>query len=257
MHILCIGDVVGENGCRYLRKILPNLKRVNAVDVCIANGENSAKGNGITPYSADFLLSSGVDAITSGNHVFRRPEIYDYFSDNKPLIRPANYRDTAPGKGYVILDKGFVQIAVINVLGTVYMENLYNPFDTVDELLQNEEISSCKIKLLDFHAEATSEKRAMGYYVDGRITAIFGTHTHVPTADACLLPKGTAYITDLGMTGPTESVLGVEINKVIEKFRTNMPVRFGNPDTECKLEGIILDVDQKTGLAVSIEQIFA
>lgn len=254
MNILAIGDVVGTFGCEFLRKKLPQLKKQKNIDICIVNGENSAQGNGILPQSANHLLDSGADLITTGNHSFRRFEIYDKFDEEGfPLIRPANFHRTAPGKGYYIIDKGFIQIAVINLIGITYLENNENPFECIDKVL--EEVKHCKIKILDFHAEATGEKRAMGFYLDGRISAMFGTHTHVQTADEQILPNGTGYITDLGMTGAVQSVLGVTPKLVIEKMKTNMPVRFENPDGECKMEGCIFEIDNKTGKTLSVERI--
>lgn len=254
MKILAVGDVVGTHGCEFLRKKLPQLKKQNNIDICIVNGENSAQGNGILPQSATHLLDSGADLITTGNHSFRRFEIYNKFDeDGFPLIRPANFHRTAPGKGYYIIDKGFIQIAVINLIGVTYLDNNENPFECIDRIL--EEVKHCKIKILDFHAEATSEKRAMGFYLDGKISAMFGTHTHVQTADEQILPNGTGYITDLGMTGAVHSVLGVTPNLAIEKMKTNMPVRFENPDGECKMEGCIFEIDNKTGKTISVERI--
>ena len=254
MNILAIGDVVGTNGCEFLRKTLPAFKKLKKIDVCIVNGENSAQGNGILPQSANHLLDSGADLITTGNHALRRFEIYDRFDEEDfPLIRPANFYRTAPGKGYYIIDKGFIQIAVINLIGVTYLDNNENPFDCIDRIL--EETKHCRIKILDFHAEATGEKRAMGFYLDGKISAMFGTHTHVLTADEQILPNGTGYITDIGMTGPVHSVLGVTPHLAIEKIRTNLPVRFENPDGACKMEGCIFEIDNKTGKTVSVERV--
>ncbi|NLL16800.1 MAG: TIGR00282 family metallophosphoesterase [Clostridiales bacterium] len=253
MNILAIGDVVGTQGCEFLRHHLPAIKRLKEIDICIANGENSAAGNGITPTSATHLLESGVDFITTGNHAFRRHEVYEYFNSDAPIIRPANYHHLTPGRGYDIIDKGRYSVAVINLAGTVYMEGADNPFDKADELLK--ELQGIKTVIVDFHAEATAEKRAMGFYLDGRVTALFGTHTHVQTSDACILPKGTAYITDLGMTGPVDSVLGVEPALAIEKLRTGMPVRFENPAGRTAMNACIFTIDEKTGKALSVEAI--
>ncbi len=254
MNILVIGDVVGTNGCEFLRKTLPAFKRLNKIDLCIVNGENSAQGNGILPQSAEHLLTSGADVITTGNHALRRFEIYDKFDeDGYPLIRPANFYKTAPGKGYYIIDKGFIKIAVINLIGTVYLDNNNNPFDCIDEILK--EVSDCRIKIVDFHAEATAEKRAMGFYLDGKVSAVFGTHTHVQSNDAGVLPNSTGYITDIGMTGAINSVLGVTPELAIQKIRTNLPVRFENPNGECKMEGCIFEIDNKTGKTVSAQAI--
>ena len=226
MQILCIGDVVGSHGCDFLRRTLPAFKRTKGIDVVIANGENSSDGNGITPASANHLLDSGVDIITTGNHTYRRREFYDYIDESDCVIRPANFPPEAPGKGMTVLDLGRTQIAVINLMGNVY---------------------------LDEHL-ATGEKRAFGYYADGRVSAVFGTHTHVQTADETVLPKGTGYITDVGMTGPIESVLGVRAELVIKKQISKMPVRFDFADGPCKLDCILFDIDEKTGLTRSTER---
>lgn len=253
MNILCIGDVVGTVGCKFLRSKLPELKKLMAIDLVIVNGENSSDGNGITPASAEFLFSSGADVITTGNHTFRRREIYDYIDEHNDIIRPANYPSGTYGSGYTIIDKGRVQIAVINLMGLVYLEPLNDPFDELERILSDESLP--KIKILDFHAEATSEKRTMGYFADGKISAMFGTHTHVQTADEYILPKGTGYITDVGMTGPIESALGVKSEIVLEKFRTKLPVRFENADGACKMDCILFDIDEKTGLCKSVERL--
>lgn len=254
VKILMIGDIVSNLGCEKLFEVLPKLKREQNIDLVIANGENAADGNGITPYAADRIFSAGVDLITGGNHTFRRRELYDQLDENPFLLRPANYKDSCPGKGYAVLDKGSVRVGVLNLIGTVFMEPLDNPFDCADkalEALQDE----ADFVLVDFHAEATAEKRAMGFYLDGRAAAVVGTHTHVQTADEEILPGGTAYITDLGMTGPKQSVLGVCPELAIEKMRTNMPVRFQNPKGECSFEGVLLEIDKKTKRAVSIERV--
>lgn len=252
--IFMIGDVVSQAGCEKLLETLPRLKREKQIDVVIANGENAADGNGMTAFSTDHIFTAGVDLITGGNHTFRRREFYEYLEENPFVIRPANYKEDCPGKGWGILDKGSVRIGVLNLLGTVYLEPLENPFDCADKMLREME-GEADFVLVDFHAEATAEKRAMGFYLDGRVAAVVGTHTHVQTADEQILEGGTAYITDLGMTGPKHSVLGVEPSLAIEKMRTNMPVRFQNPKGECSLEGLLLEVDKKTKKAVSVERI--
>lgn len=252
MNILAIGDVVGGTGCEFLREKLPALKRLKAVDLVIANGENSADGNGITPASASYLFDSGVDVITAGNHTFRRREIYEYFDETECAIRPANFPDGTPGSGVVFYDMGRVTVAVINLLGTVFMEDILDPFEAIDKILKTPDFP--KISILDFHAEATGEKRAMGFYLDGKVSAIFGTHTHVPTADEGILPCGTGYITDVGMTGVIDSSLGVKPELVIQKFRTKMPVRFENAKGPCKMDCVLFSVDERTGLTVSVER---
>ncbi|MBE6830737.1 MAG: TIGR00282 family metallophosphoesterase [Ruminococcaceae bacterium] len=251
MNILAIGDVVGSIGCRFLRQRLPAFKKMKGIDLVIANGENSADGNGLTPVSVQFLYDSGVDVITAGNHSFRRKESYELFDSSEYLIRPANFPSSVPGRGSCIVDMGRVQVGVINLMGTIYMESLDSPFDTADRLLAD----MPKITLIDFHAEATGEKRSFGYYLDGRVSAVFGTHTHVQTADECVLPQGTGYITDLGMTGPIQSVLGVKPELVIEKMRTKMPVRFALAEGDCKMECALFQIDEKSGKTVSVERI--
>ena len=253
MRLLFIGDVVGQSGCEFLMKKLPDYKKENGVDVCIANGENSAQGNGVTPFSCKMLYDSGVDFITLGNHSFKRPEILDYLDRESAIIRPYNFPNGASGKGVGIIDKGRYRIAVINIMGTVYMEALNNPFLEIDKAL--EETDGCKIVIVDFHAEATAEKRSMGYYLDGRVTALLGTHTHVQTADAQILPEGTAYITDVGMTGPKESVLGIEPKLAIKKMKYHIPVRFQNAEGRHVMNACLIDIDEKTGKATYIKRV--
>lgn len=253
MNIFVIGDVVGSVGCRALRAKLPSLRRLKAIDFVIVNGENSADGNGITPTSANDLFDCGVDVITTGNHVFRRKEIYDMLDTNDYIIRPANYPGSTYGRGYCVIDMCRFKLCVINLLGTVYMESLRCPFETVDEILKKTQ--DCRIRIVDFHAEATSEKRAMGYYLDGKVSAVYGTHTHVLTADATVLPNGTGYITDIGMTGPIHSVLGVKTENAIKKFKTKLPVRFDTADGDCKINGAVFEIDDKTGKTLSVESV--
>lgn len=251
LKILTIGDVVSKQGCDYLREKLPNLKRELSVDIVIANGENSAIGNGILPQSAESILDSGVDVITLGNHSLKRREIYDYLEADNPIIRPANYHKSAPGRGYMIIDKGYCQIGIINLQGIVYLDAIENPFSVIDDIIDKLKAENVKIIIIDLHAEATSEKRAMGFYLDGKVSAIFGTHTHTQTSDNQILPNGTGYITDVGMTGPYYSVLGVNPDCVIEKLKTGLPVRFKNDDGPCVLEGCLFDIDNKTGKCIS------
>lgn len=246
MKILAIGDVVGSCGSKYLRKILPKIKGENKIDLIIANGENSADGNGVTPYSANFLFDSGVDVITTGNHAFRRREIYNLFDTNKRLIRPLNYPSgNTPGDGYCIIDNLKTKVIIINLMGTIFMESLDCPFKAVNKILKRFQHEK-SIIVVDFHAEATSEKRALGFYLDGRVSAIFGTHTHIPTADQTILKNGTGYITDVGMTGVEESVLGVKKEIIIKKLTTKMPIRFDYEKGKCKLDCVIFDIDEKS-----------
>lgn len=253
MRLLFIGDVVGMGGCDFLLKKLPSYKKKMNIDVCIANGENSAQGNGVTPHSCKSLFDAGADYITLGNHAFRRAEISEYLDGNADVVRPYNYPAGAPGKGVGIIDKGRYRIAVINLCGTAYSEPLGNPFLEIEKALN--ETEEIKTVIVDFHAEATAEKRAMGFFLDGRVTALLGTHTHVQTADEQILPKGTAYITDVGMTGAVQSVLGVTPELVIRKFKTNLPVRFENPGGEYMMNGCIVDIDEKSGRALKIERV--
>lgn len=253
MNILAVGDVVGKEGCECLRRTLPALKKLKGIDFTVVNGENSAPGNGITPDSAGALLDAGADVITTGNHVFRRREVYDYLDDSRFVIRPANYYGANPGVGAAVVDTGRARVAVLNLAGKAYMENGENPFIAVDKLLK--EVADCPIILLDFHAEATAEKKAMGFYLDGRVSAVFGTHTHVQTADAAVLPKGTGYITDLGMTGPKYSVLGIKPEISVQWLKTGMPTRFETADGPCMLNACVFEIDEKTGRTLGVESI--
>ncbi len=253
MRILAVGDVVGTSGCNCLREKLPKLKKEKRIDLCIVNGENSSDGNGITPASAEHIFVSGADVITTGNHAYRRREMYSYFDDNEFVLRPANFSKNNPGHGVCTVDMGRCSVCVINLMGNMYMgDSLENPFDVIDKLIQETED---KIIFVDFHAEATSEKRAMAFYLDGRVTGLFGTHTHVQTADECVLKGGTGYITDLGMVGTIDSVLGVKPEIVIDKFKYSMPARFDFLQGESMLCGCIFEIDEKTGKTVSIERV--
>lgn len=252
--ILFIGDVVGDAGRRALSRVLPRLKKEYGVDVCIVNGENAAQGNGLTPDAAHELFSAGADCITGGNHTFRRREIYDFLDETDFCLRPANYGESCPGRGFCVVDKGSVRVGVVNLLGTVFLEPLENPFDCVDRTLESL-ADDVHFTVVDFHAEATAEKRAMGFYLDGKVAALVGTHTHVQTADEQILEGGTAYITDLGMTGPKQSVLGVTPALAIEKMRTHMPVRFQNPAGACLVQGLLTRIDKTTGKALSVQRI--
>lgn len=252
MKILTIGDVVSQQGCDYLTAKLPMLKKEFGADITIVNSENSAIGNGVTPQSAECIFTAGADIITLGNHALRRPEIYDYLDEHDYIIRPANYHASAPGSGIAYIDKGFTTVAVINLQGIVYLEPHRNPFDIIDGLI-NEAKSRASIIIIDFHGEATGEKKAFAFYVDGRVSAVFGTHTHVQTSDNQILPNGTGYISDIGMTGPYNSVLGVSPERAVEKMRTGLPVRFKNDDGPCSIEGCIFEIDHKTGKTISTE----
>lgn len=212
-NLLFIGDVVGKAGCDFLADKLRKIKKQYDIDITVVNGENSAQGNGITKFSADLIMNAGADIITTGNHAFKRREAYEIY-DNDFILRPANYPpEGCPGKGVCTIDMGAFSAVVINLSGTVYLDPLDNPFKIIDGLLEN--IKTPNI-FVDFHAEATSEKKAMGYYLAGKVSGVFGTHTHVQTSDECILSDHTAYITDAGMTGPENSVLGVEIKPAVD-----------------------------------------
>ena len=251
MKLMFIGDVVGATGCEFLGSKIRGLKQKYNVDITVINGENSATGNGITAVSCEYLTRIGADVITTGNHAFKRRESLSIFDEVEHLVRPCNYPDGVMGRGYYVLDLGRTQVAVVNLMGVVYMEPLGNPYEAMDKVLS--EIGTKNI-FVDIHAEATAEKKALGYYLDGRVTAVLGTHTHVQTADETVLSNGTAYITDVGMTGPEESVLGVDKTPAIEKQRLNVPVRFVEADTPCMINGVVVEFDEKTGKALKIER---
>lgn len=253
MNILCVGDVVSRHGCELVRRVLPALRRQYAVDVCVVNGENAADGNGITPAAAQSLLDSGADVITGGNHTFRRAEYYEQLEREPMLLRPANYPATAPGSGVYTVDRGRYTVTVINLMGTVFTEPLACPFDTLDALLKA--AGNPKFCVVDFHAEATAEKKALAYYADGRISALFGTHTHVQTADEQILPGGTGFITDVGMTGPVESVLGVKPELAIAKMHGKLPVRFAAAEGPCELQAVLFTLDDRTGHTTAVERL--
>lgn len=251
MKVLIIGDVIGQGGCDFVREQLPLLRRQYQPDIVIANGENSAQGNGILPYSANHLFDSGVDLITTGNHALKRREIYELFDSDLPLIRPANFHRSAPGVGVYVIDKLKYKLAVVNLMGVALMEPLSNPFDCIDELLTGIDTKNI---IVDFHAEATSEKAAMGFYLDGRVSAVVGTHTHVQTADERILPKGTGYITDLGMCGAIDSVLGVRPEQAIQRLKTALPTRFENAEGPHLMGGVVLEIDQNTGKCTNMNR---
>ncbi|MBR3844522.1 MAG: TIGR00282 family metallophosphoesterase [Clostridia bacterium] len=253
MNILMIGDVVGEPGCKALQKALPALKQKYNADVTIVNGENSAKGNGITPDSADHVFACGADLITGGNHSFRRREMYARYETDSFILRPANYPASAPGLGVGVIDKGRYSVGVVSLMGQLYLPATRCPFEVAEECIKELKDQGCKIIVLDIHAEATSEKKALGYELDGTVTAVLGTHTHVQTADGQILPCGTAYITDVGMCGPYESVLGVKKEQSIALLKDKLPVRFETAEGDCQVDGVSITVDEKTGLATHIE----
>lgn len=250
-----IGDIVGRPGRTFLRMKLPSLKKQYNIDYVIANGENAAGGNGITKKIFDELLISGVDFFTMGNHIWDNKDIFNFIHEETNMVRPANYPPETPGKGYAVVNiKNDLTIGILNLSGRTFMPSLDCPFRTADFIIEKLK-KETDIIIVDFHAETTSEKMAMGYYLDGRATVVFGTHTHVQTADERILPKGTAYITDIGMTGPYDSILGVDKDRVIKKFLTQMPVRFEIAKGPSQINAIAVNIDEKTGYAKSIERI--
>ena len=255
MKILFIGDVFGSPGRQAVQRVLPSLRAEKQIDVVIANGENACHGKGITESTAKDLFQAGVDVITTGNHAFDHQEVFPYFASEKKLLRPANYSSKTPGRGHVVIDvMGGIHLAVINLIGRVHMDPAENPFAAADELVKDLK-GRADVIFVDMHAEATSETRAMGWYLDGRVAAVLGSHTHVPTADEEILPKGTAYLTDAGMTGPYHSVIGMAVEPVLHKFVTGIRQRF-EPATEgVRFCSALVDVEESTGLATSIERI--
>jgi hypothetical protein len=254
VNILFIGDIFGKPGREIVAAHLTDLVRARSVDLVIANGENAAGGFGITPRLVQELLGRGIEVLTSGNHIWDRKEILPFFAQEQRLLRPANY-PKGPGEGvYQGVSKNGTAYAVMNLQGRVFMVNTDCPFRAADRLLENLP-ESCKIRILDFHAEATSEKVAMGWYLDGRVTAVLGTHTHIPTADERVLPQGTAYITDVGMTGPYDSVIGVTKEPVLDKFLTQMPARFNAAEKDARLTAVLIHAEPETGRATRIERL--
>lgn len=248
IKILALGDVVGVSGCQYLGKgRLRRMRDALGAQLVIVNGENSAVGNALSPESAEAIFEAGADVITGGNHTFKKKQIYDYLYSHPMAIRPANYPSDAPGDGYCIADCMGWRVLVVNLLGTTFMDSLDSPFKTVDRILERNS-GEYDICLVDIHAEATSEKLCLGRYLDGRVSAVFGTHTHVQTADARVLPKGTGYITDLGMTGSEAGVLGVKTECIIHKFTVRTPVYFEPAEGEPAAHGALFTVDTATGL---------
>jgi 2',3'-cyclic-nucleotide 2'-phosphodiesterase len=254
MRILILGDVVGRPARRAMRDILPGLIEREKADLIIANAENAAGGMGVDIKSAKELLSAGVHVLTSGNHIWKKKEIYSFLEEHETLIRPANFPAGAPGRGWCFWRHNELRALIINLQGRVFMPNhVEDPFRCADELLQNHGRLSPVI-IVDMHGEATSEKTAMGWYLDGRASVVYGTHTHVPTADERILPNGTAYITDVGMCGPLDSVIGMEREVVIQGFLTQLPRQFEVAKDNVALQGIITDIDEKNGRAREIRR---
>lgn len=255
MRALLIGDITGSPGRKFIKERLKALLKKERIDFTIANAENAAGGSGVTPEIAEELLSYGIDVLTSGDHIWKRREIIEFITRDNRVLRPANYPDNVPGLGWgVYKTKGGQEIGVINLIGRVFMQPADCPFRKAAECIKKIE-ESTKIIFVDIHAEATSEKVALGWYLDGLVSCVFGTHTHVQTADEKLLPKGTAYITDIGMTGPFDSVIGRKKEQILERFLTQMPVRFQMAEEDLQLHGAIVEVDAKTARSLSIKRI--
>ncbi|QKS71366.1 TIGR00282 family metallophosphoesterase [Paenalkalicoccus suaedae] len=254
MRILFIGDIVGSPGRKIWKEYMPRLVSKYKPDVTIVNAENSSGGKGLTKKVYHELLEAGADILTMGNHMWDKKEIFDFIDDAEHVIRPANFPEGTPGKGMVIKKVRGKKLAVINLQGRTFMNAIDCPFRKADDLL-SEVRQEADITFIDFHAEATSEKLALAWYLDGRATAVVGTHTHVPTADNRVLPNGLAYITDVGMTGPYDGILGVEREAVIQRFLTNLPTRFEVTKGREQLNGVVIDTDSNTGKATSIKRI--
>jgi metallophosphoesterase (TIGR00282 family) len=250
LRILAIGDIIGKPGRKAVKEILPGLRHEYNIDLVVGNGENAAGGLGLTPSTAEELFDSEIDVITTGNHIWAQKEIIPYLESEPAILRPLNYPPTNPGRGYLLKKKTLI----VNLVGRVFIGHFDCPFRAMDQLLAEFEHKSIPI-IVDFHAEATSEKVAMGKYLDGRVSAVLGTHTHVGTIDAHILPGGTAYVTDIGMVGPIDSVIGDDPNSVIERFLTQMPSRLSVGKGNVSFDAILVEVDKKTGKAVDIKRI--
>jgi hypothetical protein len=255
MRVLFLGDIVGSPGRDIICRRLPEIREREKIDVVIANGENAAGGSGLTPRLAQDLFDSKVDVLTSGDHIWKKKEIYDILDKTNRIVRPANYPQGVPGSGATSIEVGGkIKIGVINIVGRVFMEAVECPFTRVrDEVQKLKKITP--IIIVDMHAEATSEKVAMGWFLDGKVSAVVGTHTHIQTADEKILPAGTAYITDCGMTGPYDSVIGRRKDAVLERFLTQLPTRFEMADGDVQMHGVIIDIDDATGKATAIRRV--
>jgi metallophosphoesterase (TIGR00282 family) len=255
LKVLAIGDIVGSPGRKAVLTLIPVLVKDEGIDFVVANGENAAGGSGITPDLVEELLAGGVDVITSGDHIWKKKEVYEIIDKEHRLLRPANFPPGVPGIGYdIVAARNGSKVAVINLLGRVFMSSYECPFRTAKTIL-GQITGQTRIIIVDFHAEATSEKIALGWYLDGKVSLIFGTHTHVQTADERILPKGTAYITDVGMVGPYDSVLGRRYEQIIERFVTMMPRRFEMASENVQLHGVLVEIDENTGRARNIKRI--
>jgi len=254
LNILVIGDIVGKPGRAIIKAMLSKLQRENEISFTIANAENAAGGRGLTKEVKDELLSAGIDVLTMGNHVWDNKNIFSFIDDEPRLIRPANYPGDCPGQGYHVYNAGFnKKIAVINASGRIFLPPMDCPFQIVNDILESLR-DTVDYTIVDFHAEATSEKLAFGYYFDGKVTAVLGTHTHIQTSDERIMPEGTAYITDLGMTGPVHSILGMEKDPIIQKFLNGRPARFEVAAGPAQIQGVILNVDEEHNKVLEIKR---
>ncbi|MEE8384900.1 MAG: TIGR00282 family metallophosphoesterase [Dehalococcoidia bacterium] len=251
MNILVVGDIVGKAGRKALAYLLPEIKQNHSVNLVIANGENAASGKGLTPNTADELFAAGVEIITSGNHIWQFREVYPLLDSEAPILRPLNYPPGVPGRGFLTHDG----VAVINVQGRTFMRDTLDcPFRATDQALT--ELKDYRVIIIDVHAETTSEKAALAWYLDGRVSAVIGSHTHIPTADARVLPRGTAFVTDVGMVGPRDSILGVETGPVIDAFLSQLPTRFNPVDQgPVVFNSVLVQVDEQSGRATAIKRI--
>jgi hypothetical protein len=255
MKILFIGDIIGKPGRRAIRELIPDIICQHQIDFVIANCENAAAGFGVTREIVEELYSNHINVLTSGNHIWDKKEIREFVEDYKTLLRPANYPDGSPGWGSVVVpNSSGLCIGVVNLVGRVFMKPIDCPFRTAEREIEKMK-NSARIIIVDIHAEATSEKEAMGWFLDGRVSAVLGTHTHVQTADEDILPGGTAYITDVGMTGPFNSIIGIRKDAILERFLTQLPNKFDVAKDDVRLQGVVLDVDSKSGKAVGIERL--
>ncbi len=255
MKVLLIGDITGSPGRKILREELKSLQKKENIDFTIANAENAAGGSGITPAIAEELFSYNIDVLTSGDHIWKKREVVEFIARENRVLRPANYPDDSPGAGFCVYEsRNGETIGVVNLLGRVFMQAVDCPFRKAAECVEKIKPVT-KIIFVDMHAEATSEKVALGWYLDGKVSCVYGTHTHVQTADQRILPNQTAYITDIGMTGPFDSVIGRKKEQVLERFLTQMPTRFEMADADVRINGAIVDIDSTTGRAQSIKRV--
>lgn len=254
MKILAIGDVVGPAAIEYMSTRLRNYISSGRISLTLVNGENASVGNGLSRQDAEAILDAGADVITGGNHIWQKKDLRDFLDTSERIIRPANYPSQNPGNGYTIIDADGYRVLVMNVMGVVYGEPLADPFETVERILKREE-GNYDIATLDIHAETTSEKYALARYFDGRINIIYGTHTHIPTADEQILKGGSGYITDLGMTGPHDSILGVKSECIIHKLTTKLPTRFEIAEGDIRVNGALFELDPSSGRVSRVERV--